>query len=285
MIKLCSEYHDYYKAFDKVKLLIDHFKDQIDINFTDDICYTALHVACSSDNPNIDMVKLLIDNFKDEIDIWLENEDGDTPLHLACFNDNIDIVKLLIDKFKEQIGINLTNDNPPFQRACYCGKFDLAKLLLDNFKEKIDINLASDEDGDTSLHIACINGDIDIVKLIIDNFKDEIDIMLLGYCDKPAYYDYLLHFGQKSFKDIFLPLLLNRDKSKDPQGLTPLHIAYLLRNKTYRRRNSDETISGESILQYLLSIPELIEFDGLQRDKFQTLPHQVTPLPPGHYWS
>ena len=25
--------------------------------------------------------------------------------------------------------------------------------------------------------------------------------------------------------------------------------------------------------------PELVELDGLQRDKFQTLPHQVTPLP------
>ena len=40
------------------------------------------------------------------------------------------------------------------------------------------------------------------------------------------------------------------------------------------------------ILDYLLNeLPELVEFDGLQRDKFQTLPHQVTPITPSCYWS
>ena len=43
--------------------------------------------------------------------------------------------------------------------------------------------------------------------------------------------------------------------------------------------NSNGGVSDESVLEYLLSIPELVELDGLQRDKFQTLPHQVTPLP------
>ena len=76
-----------------------------------------------------------------------------------------------------------------------------------------------------------LGGNYDMVKLIIDNFKDQIDIMLLDYCNKPQWYDSFLHFDQKSFKDLFLPLLLNRDKSKDPYGLTPLHIAYLFRTK------------------------------------------------------
>ena len=39
-------------------------------------------------------------------------------------------------------------------------------------------------------------------------------------------------------------MLLNRDKSKDPYGLTPLHIAYLLRNKSSYRRIKNK--SGES---------------------------------------
>ena len=64
-------------------------------------------------------------------------------------------------------------------------------------------------------------------------------------------------------------------------GLTPLHIAYLLRNKEYKHFRPLTSVKGESILQYLLNeLPELVEFDGLQRDKFQSLPHQVTPLPP-----
>ena len=32
LIKLCSEYFGYSKAFDIIKLLIDNFKEQIDIN-------------------------------------------------------------------------------------------------------------------------------------------------------------------------------------------------------------------------------------------------------------
>ena len=166
----------------------------------------------------------------------------------------------------------------------YYEAFDKVKLLIDNFKEQIDINV-QDSAGCTALHRACSNDrldSIDMFKLIIDNFKDEIDIMLLDYGNKPAWYEYLLQFGQKSFKDIFLPLLLNRDKSKDPYGLTPLHIAYLFRNKEYRRYiPSFKVVKGEFVLQYLLNeTPELVELDGLQRDKFQTLPHQVTPLPP-----
>ena len=101
--------------------------------------------------------------------------------------------------------------------------------------------------------------------------------MLLNKYNMPAWYIYLVKY-RSDFKKLFLNLLLNRDKLKDPYGLTPLHIAYLLKNKTYPRDDSDyERISGEDILDYLLNIPELVELDGLQRDKFQSLPHQVTP--------
>ena len=126
------------------------------------------------------------------------------------------------------------------------------------------------------MHMACTMDNFDIIELLIDNFKDSIDIMLLDYYNVPAWYIYLSKYGP-NFKDLFLPLLLNRDKSKDPQGLTPLHIAYLHRNQKFKGK--DESITGNDILDYLLSIPELVELDGLQRDKFQTLPHQVTPLP------
>ena len=56
--------------------------------------------------------------------------------------------------------------------------------------------------------------------------------MFLDKFNVPAWYIYLSTYGP-NFKDIILPLLLNRDKSKDPQGLTPLHIAYLHRNKKF----------------------------------------------------
>ena len=67
-------------------------------------------------------------------------------------------------------------------------------------------------------------------------------------------------------------MLLNRDKSKDPDGLTPLHIAYLLRNQKEFTTFDENRVkyNGESILDSLLNIPELVELDGLQRDKFQS---------------
>ena len=123
------------------------------------------------------------------------------------------------------------------------------------------------------LHHACRAVNDDIVRLLFDIFEDSINIFLLDNATIPVYYIYLTHHSQDGFEDLFLPLLLNRDKLKDPQGLTPLHVAYLLKNHYGSRKN------GEEILDYLLSIPDLVELDGLQRDQFQTLPHQVTPLP------
>ena len=200
----------------------------------------------------VELVKLFIDNFKDEIDINLQNKNLLTVMHLSC--DNFNMIKLLIDNFKHQININLTN-------------------------------IASR----TVLQTICYHHHDDIAKLIIDNFKDSIDIMTLDDENKPVWFDYLYFFmtdDQDDFKDLFLNLLLNRDKSKDPYGLTPLHIVYLYRNQVSRVLDDDDEINyvtrGEFVLDYFLNeLPELVELDISQRDKFQTLPHQVTPLP-GH---
>ena len=262
---------------DIVKLLIGNFKDSIDINLQNkvEIGMTAFIRACFEND--IELVKLLIDNFKDSIDINLVDDDGNTALHCAFRKDNTDLVKLLFDNFKEQIDIKLVNKfgDTILYKACYNENIGILKLLIDNFREQIDINFR-DEYGRTALHFAGGKGNVEIIKLLIDNFKDSMDIMLLDNNNTPAWYIYLVKY-RSDFKKLFLPLLLNREKSKDPHGLSPLHIAYLLRN------NQDD---GEEILQYLLNeLPELVELDGLQSDKFQSLPHQVTPLPARDYYS
>ena len=65
-------------------------------------------MACAR---NIDIVKLLIDNFKEQIDINLTDKFGATPLFYACFKGNIDMVKLLIDNFNDSIDIMILNDS------------------------------------------------------------------------------------------------------------------------------------------------------------------------------
>ena len=57
-------------------------------------------------NNNIDMAQLLIENFKNQIDIHLEdNLDFCNVIQLALVYENIDIAKLLIDNFRNQVGL------------------------------------------------------------------------------------------------------------------------------------------------------------------------------------
>ena len=87
-----------------------------------------------------------------------------------------------------------------------------------------------------------------MVQLLLHEFKDHIDIMMIDKFHETVWYRYFIKYGEKDFKSLFLSMLLDRDKLKDPYGLTPLHIAYLLRNRQYRRSDRN----GESILTYLL---------------------------------
>ena len=265
-----------------VKLLLFTFKDEIYIS--NEICYYTLDYAC--DAADIELANFLFDHFQNNIDINVAYKVWSRPIfHKVCNNGDIYMFELLLDKFKNQIDINLQaapyyvlGSKTVLQLALCEGYVDIVELLIDNFKDKIKINV-QDKEGRTAMFYSL--GIEDLAQLLIDNFKDEIDIMILDNENKAAWYNFLIFHGEERFKDLFLPLLLNRDKSKDPDGLTPLHIAYLLRNQkefTIFDAGSVE-YNAEAILETLLNIPELVELDGLQRDKFQTLPHQVTPLP------
>ena len=67
------------RIFDLIKLLIDNFREQIDINLKAE-GRTVMHWICSGENVNFDMAKLLIDNFKEPIDINVADDEGETAL-------------------------------------------------------------------------------------------------------------------------------------------------------------------------------------------------------------
>ena len=196
-----------------------------------------------------------------------------TALIIACEQKNIDMAKLLIDNFKDQIDINAQGmgGRSALHWTFRNKDIDLAKLLIDNFKDQIDIN-DQDKYGKNALYFARKIRKFEIATLLVGNFKYSINIMTLDEYYKPIY-EYFASNNQSDFIKLFVSLLLVVINQKIHMT-TPLHIAYLL--------NQD---GGEKVLDYLLSIPELVELDGLQGDKFQTLPHQVTPLPIDYIYS
>ena len=280
---ICKENH----TTDELKQFLKEYRHRININNTFNFAIMhpsdglpALPWLCGFFD-NVEVLKILIDNFKDQIDINKRDKYGYTLLHRLCSTHKLDMAKLLIDNFKDQIDINVVDKkhaHTALHWVCYNMNFDMVKLIVEHFKDQIDINLRDKQYGFTALQYTC-GVNVKIVKFLIDNFKDSINIMSLDNHHCAAWYVYLvfLEYKEKRFKELFLPLLLNRDKSKDPEGLTPLHIAHLQRKVNFRRLDQSR-ITGDTILQYLMNIPELVELDGSQRDKFQTLPHQVIPL-------
>ena len=306
---------------DMAKLVIDHFKDQIDINSVDPRGRTVLHLTVKK---NYQMVQLLVFNFKNQIKINLQDCLGNTVLHLACRKYSKktwihgDIVRLLLYNFKHSINVMILGKylRPAFYHFFiykddkYKDKFEelFLPLLIKRDKSKDPYGLTplqfaylfknqqnypNEENGTCILNYLCHNLPVQELEglqrdkfqteLFVNRFKATIDVMSLDKHNRPGWYIALIRHGQTGFKNLFLPLLLSRDKSKDPHGLTPLHIAYLFRNQMYDITYGRD-VSGEFVLNFLLTeIPELVELDQLQPDKFQTLPHQVTPLPFGYF--
>ena len=64
-----------------IQLIIDNFKEQIDINFKDKFRWCLCFRKGLSGMNKYELVKLLIDNFKDQININIQNEEnGQTVL-------------------------------------------------------------------------------------------------------------------------------------------------------------------------------------------------------------
>ena len=134
--------------------------DKIDVNQTDDLGNTPLHVLCHNGDSNLrDFVTYLV-SFK-SIDVNVANRDGYTPLHYACKAGHIDNVKSLLDS--PSININATNDNgwTPLHLACMIGFTDIVKLFL--LHSSIDVQL-KDSKGRTPLTLAKQNGHFNVVK-------------------------------------------------------------------------------------------------------------------------
>ena len=80
----------------------------------------------------LSILKLLIDNFREQININFRDKYGDTALFWACVKGNVEIIKLLIDNFKDSMDIMLLDNNNTPGWYIYLVKYcsDFKKLFL-----------------------------------------------------------------------------------------------------------------------------------------------------------
>ena len=115
----------YSKKGDKEKVLEILNNTKVNINYTNEDGWTALHYAC--DEGNLKIAEILI---KAHIDINLKNNDKKTALHISAFRGYFDITKLLIESGADINAID-NEKNLAIHLCALNGHNELLAYLLD----------------------------------------------------------------------------------------------------------------------------------------------------------
>ena len=189
---------------DVVQILLDN--SNIDLNAKSYVGRTGLMFACA--NGHKDVVQLLLDHAGKSIKLNAKDNSGKTAFICACVNGHKDIVKLLLDNSDRNINYNARNliGQTAFMLVCIRGYQDIVQLLLDNSDRNIDLN-ARCNDGDTAFMWACANGKKDVVQLLLNH--PNIDLNARDYLGMTAF----MWACQSGHKDV-VKLLIGCSKAK-----------------------------------------------------------------------
>jgi ankyrin repeat protein len=123
----------------KIEQINNALQHGANINFTNSIGWTPLHIA--SYKSNVEVMKALLRHA--DININCTDSIGQTPLHIASSKDNLEIIKLLLNYGAH---INQALPDTRYSTSCY-----------------------STSSGQTPLYLACEQGHVAIVKELLDN--------------------------------------------------------------------------------------------------------------------
>ncbi|MEN6370985.1 MAG: ankyrin repeat domain-containing protein [Armatimonadota bacterium] len=188
------------------KMLIDLINQGMDVNSTDSLGETPLHMAAQNDH--VDTVNLLISkgaNTNAKNNQWQTR----TPLHYAAEFRNNKVVELLL-KAGADVNVKDNYGNTPLAAAVeWSGDYDVntEKLLLDG---EADVN-AVDNRKYSSLHIAVYHGVLNLAKYLISRGGKTDLYIACGLGDEVQVSSFI-----SSGADI---------NAKDMLGRTPLHWA------------------------------------------------------------
>lgn len=141
----------------------------VNIDFRDNLGYTALAYACEQNHINI--VKELI---KHKANIELKDTEGVTPLLIASYSGYFDIVKILLNAGADIKASNIEGLTALLTVAGFSSKYNTrniitAKLLL---KHGAGINEKNTVTGQTPLMIAAIHHNAGFVKFLLNEGAD-----------------------------------------------------------------------------------------------------------------
>ncbi|WP_071513655.1 hypothetical protein [Francisella sp. TX07-6608] len=93
----------------KISLLINYFKDKIDLDAQYDDLYSLSEYVCKfSDEENL---KIWLETFKDKIDPNLKDKNGDSLTEYICKFSDTEKLKVWLETFKDKIDPNLKDKN------------------------------------------------------------------------------------------------------------------------------------------------------------------------------
>jgi ankyrin repeat protein len=190
---------------------------ECDVNQLNKYKYSALHYACSYNNPQI--VRLLLED--NRTDINCIGYEGQTPLLVACQSkcDPV-IIQLLLEQPEFDHLIQDMSHQTPFHVAIRYKRVDIVKILLED--GRVDPSVI-DNRGNSALHTACENeiGNTEIVRLLLEDART--NPMAQNFFQQNA----LMIACQ--YKLIEIIKILLEDGRTDPSvgtnwGQTPLHV-------------------------------------------------------------
>jgi len=222
------------------------FERGVNLNHTDSVGKTPLHIACFYQN--IDIIEFLIDNganpnaknyegltplhdacangytniiillINKGCDINVRANDGVTPLHVATINNHIHIIPILTER-----GANLeSKDNVGLTPLHYASEDDFYGFAMSTLLDKKANIEAKTNNRKTPIHYACKNGNFKILEILI---KYKANLNETASNDKNA-----LHFAAYYNHPDICIFLINQGMNptlKDKKGKTALsHYGY-----------------------------------------------------------